>query len=99
MTPEEREAFYDCEVAPALMELAKKCQDHGLSMVAMAEWEPGQTGRTAALTAEAGIGIRIAEAAMQARGNVDSLIFAIQKYATKHGHNSICLKVLEGHAH
>jgi hypothetical protein len=95
MTPEDREDFYDREVAPVLMDLAKKCQDNGLSIAAMVEWEPGETGRTAALSADASFGIRMVEAAMQARGNVDSLIFAIQKYAAEHGHSSICLKMLE----
>lgn len=95
MTPKEREDFYDREVAPVLMEIAKKCQDNGLSIAAMVEWEPGETGRTAALSADAGFGIRMTEAAMQARGNVDSLIFAIQKYAKTHGRNSICLHLLE----
>lgn len=95
MTPEQREAFYDAEVAPVLLNLAKRCQDNGLSIAAMVEWDPGETGRTAAITAEAGFGIRLAEAAMQAHGNVDSLIFAVQKYAAEHGHNSICLHMLE----
>ena len=57
MTPEEREQFYDREIAPTLLELARKCQDNGLSMVAMVEWEPGETGRTACLAAGAGVGI------------------------------------------
>jgi hypothetical protein len=77
MTPKEREDFYDREIAPALRELARKCQDDGLSFVAMAEWAPGETGRTAAIAADAGFGIRMAEVAVQARGNVDSLIFAL----------------------
>lgn len=77
------------------MGLATKCQDNGISIAAMVEWEPGETGRTVALTADAGVGIRIAEAAMRAHGNVDSLIWAIQKYAAEHGHNSICLAMLE----
>lgn len=94
MTPEEREAFYDENVAPVLMDLAKKCQDNGISIAAMVEWDPGETGRTAALAANAGFGIRMAETAMRATGNVDTLIWALMKYATEHGHGSICLKQL-----
>jgi len=94
MTPQEREDFYDREVAPVLMDIAKKCQDNGLSITTMVEWDPGETGRTAALTAEAGFGIRMAEAAMQARGNVDSLIGAIMGYAKDRGHSSVFLKQL-----
>jgi hypothetical protein len=94
MTPQEREDFYDREVAPVLMDIAKKCQDNGLSITAMVEWDHGETGRTAALTAEAGFGIRMAQAAMQSVGNVDSLIGAIMGYAKDHGHSSVYLKML-----
>src|SRR4051812_6344879 len=94
MTAEERESFYDREIAPVLLELAGKCQDNGLSIAAMVEWEPGETGRTAALAAGSGIGIRVAEMAMRTRGNVDSLIFALMKYGKEHGHSSICLTML-----
>lgn len=90
----EREDFYDREVAPVLRELAKKCQDAKISLVAMVEWEPGETGRTATIRGDAGFGLRMAHAAMQARGNVDSLIFAIQRYAIEHGHSSVCLHLL-----
>jgi hypothetical protein len=94
MTPEEREQFYDREIAPVLMDLAGKCQDNGLSIAAMVEWEPDETGRTAALAATAGFGIRMVEAAMQAKGNVDSLIFALMKYGTERGHSSASLHLL-----
>jgi hypothetical protein len=95
MTTEEREQLYDCEIAPALLELASKCQDNGLSLAAMVEWEPGETGRTAALAAGSGFGIRMVEAAIRASGNVDSLIFALMKYGREHGHSSACLQLLE----
>jgi hypothetical protein len=93
-TAEEREAFYDREIAPILLELAKKCEDNGLSLVAMAEWEPGETGRTAALAAGSGVDIRMVEMAMRSHGNADSLIFALIKYGKEHGHSSICLQML-----
>lgn len=94
MTPEEREAFYDSEIAPGLMGLAKKCQDNGLSIAAVVEWDPGETGRTVALAANAGFGLRMTEVAIRSAGNVDALIMALMKYATEHGHSSMCLKQL-----
>jgi hypothetical protein len=95
MTAEEREQFYDREIAPALLELARKCQDNGISIAAMVEWEPGDTGRTVALAAGSGFGIRMVEMAMRTHGNVDSLIFALMKYGREHGHSSACLRLLE----
>lgn len=94
MTAEDREKFYDTEIAPVLMELARKCQNNGLSIAAMVEWEPGETGRTAALAVGSGFGIRMAETAMRSAGNVDTLIWALMKYAKEAGHSSICLQQL-----
>lgn len=91
----EQEAFYDKEVAPVLMELAKKCEGAGLSFLAMVEWEPGETGRTMSVREGAGIGIRTALWAMQAQGNADSLIMAMMQHGKEHGHNSMCLHQLE----
>jgi hypothetical protein len=94
VTPDERETFYDEQIAPVLLDLAKKCQDNGLSIAAMVEWDPGETGRTAALAGNSGFGIRMVEMAMRCHGNVDSLIMGLMKYGTEHGHNSASLHLL-----
>jgi hypothetical protein len=95
MTPEAREQFYDHEIAPALLDLARKCQENGLSIAVMVEWEPGETGRTVALSANSGFGIRMVEVAMRANGNVDNLILALMKYGKEHGHSSVRLTMLD----
>jgi hypothetical protein len=95
VTPEEREAFYDREIAPVLMELARKCEDNGMSLVAMAEWSPGETGTTATIREDAGIKPRMTHWAAAANGNVDALIFHMMKHGREHGHNSIVLHQLE----
>lgn len=43
----EKEAFYELEIAPVLMNLANKCESNGLSFLAMVEWRPGEGGTTA----------------------------------------------------
>ena len=95
MTPAEREAFYDAEIAPALLDLARKCQEKGLSLIAQVEWEPGETGRTAAFAGDSGIGIRMAEAAMRAKGNIDAFLLGMTKHAREHGHSSMFLNLLD----
>lgn len=90
----EGEKFYDDVIAPALLGLAQQCQDHGLNFFAVVEWEPGEQGRTISMTAKSGLGIRLANTAAQANGNVDSLILAIMKYALEHGHSSMILHEL-----
>lgn len=58
MTAEEREKLYDDRIAPLLMEAGQLCHDHGLSMLAVVEWNPEQDteqpnyGSTAALNPE-----------------------------------------------
>lgn len=45
----ELEKFYDDNIAPDLLRLAKLCQDNGLSFVAGVDWGGEQVGRTATL--------------------------------------------------
>jgi hypothetical protein len=94
MDTKEREAFYDAEIAPALLALGKKCQDSGLSFLAVVEWEPGETGRTSCFAEGAGIGMRMTETAAKAAGNIDSFMFAMMRHAREHGHSSMCLAQL-----
>jgi hypothetical protein len=95
MTQEEREVFYDREIAPALLDLARKCESNGLSLVAMTEWWPGETGLTATVREGAGIKLRMTQWAAAVNGNVDALIMQLQKHGREHGHNSLFLSVLE----
>lgn len=86
-----KEAFYDEHIAPELLRIAKLAEDNGISLVVMAEWEPGETGCTVTLAKQSGFGIRMAEAAMRCHGNVDAFMIATSKHAREHGHNSIFL--------
>lgn len=85
------EAYYDEHIAPKLLALAKECEEQGMSLLAVCEWEPGESGRTVSLRVGSGVGIRIANLAAQANGNVDSLWMAICRYAREHGHSSFML--------
>lgn len=95
MTPKEREDFYDREVAPVLLELARKCEGSGMSFLAMVEWAPDETGQTMSVRDNASIALRMALWAMQAKGNADALITQMQKHGKEHGHNSVYLHLLE----
>jgi hypothetical protein len=95
MTAEEREVFYDTEVAPILMDLARKCKANGLSFVATVEWNPGDTGETMTISSNAGIKILMAAWAVRAHGNADALILAMMRHGKEHDHNSMCLHMLD----
>lgn len=94
MNQQERESLYDTEIAPALLEIGRRCQESGLSFLAVVEWEPGQQGRTMSILPSCGLGIRWADIAARSNGNADSLIMAMMKHGTEYGHSSACLKLL-----
>jgi len=94
MTADEREHFYDEEIAPVLAELAWRCAQHGLSFVAAVEWRPGALGRTVQLCKQRGYGIDQADAAIRANGETDVLIARLIAEAVRVGHNSEYLRKL-----
>lgn len=94
MTDQTKEQFYDAEIAPSLAELARRCHERGLSLLAVCEWEPGEFGRTYTLQEDSGVGIRLADAAAKANGNIDSFMLGVMRYAHKHGHGSSILHQL-----
>ena len=81
MTPSEREAIYDAEIAPELAKLAKRCEECGMSIVAEVEWDPADAsaGLTVALAEGSSFSIRLMKLASEVRGNVDSMFIALRK--------------------
>jgi len=90
----ERERFYDSEIAPALADLARRCEQCGLSFLALVEWDIGEVGSTGVLQRARGPQIDWANAAAHARGNADTMIMHIMRQAEKSGHSSMCLNIL-----
>tara|TARA_R110002074_G_scaffold262994_1_gene435097 strand:+ start:11918 stop:12232 length:315 start_codon:yes stop_codon:yes gene_type:complete len=94
MEEAERENFYDTEIAPALLELTKRCNANGLSFLAVVEWAPGEKGHTCQFVEPYGTSIDFARAASAAGNNVDSLIMYIMRKARETGHSSAFLHQL-----
>lgn len=94
LSAEERETFYDTEVAPYLLRLAGLCEDRGLSFLVLVEWDPGEIGRTVTIAKDASFQPRLVDAAIRSHGNVDTLILALTRYATEHGHSSAYMHLL-----
>ncbi len=93
LTPNER--FYDEEIAPALRDLAKRCEERGLSMIAAVEYNPGEHGRTVTLREGHSMVMKNAHAALLAGLNMDALIGHIVRMGREHGnHSSMYLKML-----
>jgi hypothetical protein len=74
------------------MDLAKQCQERGMSLVAVCQYDSDGSGTTRTLTGSLLPHIRLTDYAAQAKGNVDSLILALVKDGDKYGHNSLFLR-------
>lgn len=85
------EAIYDELIAPELLRLSKLAFENGISLLAVAEWEPGETGRTVCLVPNSSFAVRMVEVAMRCDGNVDAFMLAMMKHAREHGHSSMFL--------
>lgn len=88
------EEFYDAEIAPKLLEIARACQERGMSIVAMIEYAPGESGETCYVAPEAGIKALVAAWGVKCRGNVDSFNIAASRHAKEHGHSSMALSLM-----
>jgi hypothetical protein len=97
MTPAEREAIYDAEIAPALAALSKRCEECGMSIVAEVEWDGSQAagGLTVALAEGSSFAIRLIKLASDVRGNVDSMFIALRKANVPALKGSLFMRILD----
>lgn len=79
------EAWYDVEIAPALAALAKRCNERGMSFVAVVEYQPGDRGGTYCMTKDAGLEMRMIHLAAQTVPNVDDYIMSLAKFCNANG--------------
>jgi hypothetical protein len=81
------EQFYDEQIAPVLADLAQKCLDNGLSMVAVVQYGPEykQRGATYAMQPNAGLPMVMLRHCDKTAPNVDSYIFGLKRYCAEKG--------------
>lgn len=84
----ENEKFYDEEIAPALLDLCRRCNERGLSFLAAVEYGPGEVGRTSQFVEGYGLAIDNARVAILAGDNADTLIGFMAQKARETGHSS-----------
>ncbi len=87
------DAFYDAEIGPRLLELAKLCGERGMSFVANVQYDQGETASTVQLTEDAGYKILLSAWGVRCHGNVDALWNQVVTHARKHGHSSVYLSL------
>ena len=88
------EKWYDEEVAPALLELARKCDTRGMAFISTVEYRPGHRGRTRALPKKSGLAMIMLDLCSQAGENVDSYIIGLIRYAKANNINTEASLVL-----
>ena len=72
------EQEYDDIIAPMLADVAKKCAELGMSLIARVEWEPGESGITQIGTMTSA-GQSLTQIAAHSHGNVDSMCLHLIK--------------------
>lgn len=84
MAVENNEKAYDDEIAPALLDIGKRCERIGMPFLALAEWAPGEIGRTETIP-EGGGGLSFTMVWMLARTapNVDAFMINLTRYAKR----------------
>lgn len=95
LTPEQREALYDDQIAPLLAQAGQIAQANGMSMTCVVEFNPGETGETATLAKGHDFKVALAHYAIACHGNVDALFVGIAKHARQHGHSSLYLSRMD----
>ena len=84
--------IYDDLIEPRMFELVALCKQHNISCEVAIEFNKGKVGCNVYLTADASWGMRLVEATMRCKGNIDQLIMACAQYARIHGHDSVFLQ-------
>ena len=79
------EDWYDKEVAPELMRIAKKCQDKGVSIIAVVEYADDERGITKAISENSGLAMIMLGHLAKMGTNIDGFMIGIMKYAREHG--------------
>jgi hypothetical protein len=89
------EEFYDKQLAPPLMDLAERCKGRNVPFLAYVEYAPGERGLTRVICDNPSIETLMVFWAMEARGNIDAFMMAVQRHAMKYGHSSAVLSILK----
>lgn len=81
----EGEAWYDAEIAPALAELAKRCNERGMAFVAAVEYQPGDHAGTYMVGEDAGLTMHMISLCSRTAPNVDSYVMNLKRLCKARG--------------
>ena len=82
---DDAEDFYDTEVAPALLQLGRRCEEHGVPFYAIVEWARGKRGHTAAFPKGVGLAMQMHRLLGFAGENVDEFFILLKRLCDRDG--------------
>ena len=77
----ESEKFYDDVIAPALLDLAGKCGERGMSFLSVVEYDPGNKAVTQRYAQDPSLMMILIRHAIKTMPNLDSFVIGVLKYA------------------
>ncbi len=92
------EKFYDKELAPKLLEIAKLCEGKGIPFLAIVEYDQNMIARTQVQTPDEGIEMVMVRHCAKTAPNIDGYVIGLARWAHKHGINmdgSIVMRDME----
>lgn len=79
------EAIYDEQIAPLLKQAGKLCEQHGLAMVAVVEYDKEARGETRLLPDGAGLAMYMLSMLAASGNNIDRYLINVIRYCKAEG--------------
>lgn len=79
------EAIYDEQIAPLLLQAGKLCEQHGLAMVAVVEYEREKRGETRVLPDGAGLAMLMLSMLAASGNNIDRFLMSVIRFCNREG--------------
>ena len=79
------EAIYDEQIAPLLLQAGKLCEQHGLAMVAVVEYEKEKRGETRVIPDGAGLAMRMLSMLAASGNNIDRFLLGVIRFCNREG--------------
>jgi hypothetical protein len=81
----DNEKFYDAEIAPVLLSLSKKCEEHGVGFIAVVEYKENERGETYTLPKETSLSMIMIKHCAKTGENIDGYVIGLLRYLRKIG--------------
>jgi len=79
------ESIYDEQIAPLLLQAGKLCEQHGLAMAAVVEYEKEKRGETRVLPDGAGLAMVMLSMLAASGNNIDKFLMGVIRHCNQEG--------------